>query len=164
MLSRLDCIANRVINHSTDSSPSVITLAHQVGSAIVAAVGVELPATVAFDYPSVAAIGQFVEDTLFPDADSAKATGFLTGVPTGAGNAAGSLAAAAALLGSGMESGFAAEIAVRTAITGMGLRLPRTTSDAQTYWELLASGGDCVTKVRRIFNSHQCRPLPRHTI
>lgn len=111
------------------------------------AVGVELPATVAFDYPSVAAIGRFVEDRLFPDADSVQATGFLTEVPTAA--AAGRALSAAALASAGGEDWLAHEISVRTAVTGLGLRLPRTTTDAQSYWELLSSGGDCVTKARR---------------
>lgn len=108
-------------------------------------VGVELPSTVAFDYPSVAAIGRFVEGRLFPDGSS-NATGFLTEVP--AAVAGGGLLSAAALAGVGGGDWVAQEVAVRTAVTGMGLRLPRTTSDAQSYWELLANGGDCVTKVR----------------
>jgi acyl transferase domain-containing protein len=49
------------------------------------------------------------------------------------------LSAQPATLGSGAER--------RTAIVGMGMRLPKTVSDCQALWEMVVTGGDAITKV-----------------
>lgn len=86
------------------------------GSALADALGQQLPATVAFDHPTVNAIAAFV---------------------AGCG-ASGTEAGRPAVLSPRLTGGGGGE--KRTAIVGMGLRLPRTVTDAQAFWELLATG------------------------
>jgi len=100
----------------------------EVASAISNSVGVQLPQTIAFDYPSIAAISSFIVSQQNP---------------------AGAQGAGEPQFGS---AGYLPPLAVqgedrRTAVVGMGMRLPRTITDNQALWEMLVTGGDAITRV-----------------
>jgi acyl carrier protein len=106
----------------------------EASSAIASAVGVQLPATLSFDYPTLGAISLYIHDELFHGASSSSrhSAAAVFGGAT-------ALSAQPATLGSGAER--------RTAIVGMGMRLPKTVSDCQALWEMVVTGGDAITKV-----------------
>ena len=104
----------------------------EISSSVVAAVGVQLPSTVAFDYPSVAAISQFIHGELFPSKSGARLQ-------------AASVFGAATTLS--VQSAHTSGGDRRTAVIGMGMRMPRTVSDCQALWQMVATGGDAIMKV-----------------
>ncbi len=104
----------------------------EVASSIVSAVGVQLPSTVAFDYPSVAAISEFIYAELFPISTSTSQSASAV-----FGGATALTVQPASVVGSDR----------RTAIVGVGMRIPCTVSDCQALWELIVTGGDAITKV-----------------
>ena len=131
---------NSVLGHDIDAEEPLMDAGldslgmAEVGSLIQTNLGVELPSTLAFDYPTVSAMSHFVSHQLFPDSGGGAGTRPLFGC-------AGSVVVPS-VSHPGLSGGDR-----RTAVVGMGLRLPRTMFDMQALAEMLFMGGDAITKV-----------------
>jgi acyl carrier protein len=125
---------DRVLGHTIDPDKPLIDAGvdslsmAELGQAIETDVGVTLPATVAFDYPTVAAIAGYVSDTIAPPVVEQPKLQSLSGGSDS---------------GSGLEN--------LAALVGMGLRFagnePGGSDSAGKFWRLISSGGDAITVV-----------------
>ena len=130
---------NSVLGHDIDADEPLMDAGldslgmAEVGSLIQTNLGVELPSTVAFDYPTVSAMSHFVSQQLFPQSGASGSRPLF--------GSAGSV-----VVPSGNHQAVSGGDR-RTAVVGMGLRLPRTLFDMQALAEMLFMGGDAITKV-----------------
>jgi acyl transferase domain-containing protein/acyl carrier protein len=114
--------------------------------------GVSLPTTLAFDYPTAAAIGRYLVEQSIGEAES-RGVGTPTALPTGRGGTpVGSIAPAPALAAPPVQGAKSPGDPIADdpiAIIGFGCRFPGDANDPDSFWRLLAGGVDAIREVPR---------------